>query len=119
MNSLLFEKKVTFARLSVKLIEEAYRRGYQVIWGEIYRPPEMALIYAKRGTGIRNSLHTLSLACDLTLYLNGKSLTTTSDYEGLGLFWQSLSSPGFTCIWGGTFKRPDAFHFSIEHNGVK
>src|SRR3990167_10925771 len=110
MNSLLFKKRAAFARLSVKLIEEAHRRGYQVIWGEIYRPPEMALIYAKRGTGIRNSLHTLSLACDLTLYLNGKSLTTTSDYEGLGLFWEGLSTHGYQCAWGGTFKRPDAFH---------
>lgn len=121
----LLDKQFAFSRLIVELIEEAYRRGYTLTLGEMWRPPETAALYAKQGKGIKNSLHTQRLAVDLNLFLNGKFLTKTEDYEGLGLFWENLSTPGLQCCWGGRFKdsrgrpRPDGNHFSIAHEGRK
>ncbi len=113
----LLEKQQTFAFLFAKLITEAYRLGYLVTIGEIWRPPAIAMANAKKGTGIANSLHTLRLAADINLYKNGKWLTATADYKELGQYWARLSTTEYTCVWGGDFG--DGNHFSIEHNGVK
>lgn len=99
------------------LIEYAYNIGYELSFSEAYRPQEMAEIYARRGSGIRNSLHCSRLAVDFNLFKNGEYLTKTEDYEPLGVFWESLSGGEINCVWGGRFG--DGNHFSIEHNGVK
>lgn len=116
----LIEKQFMFSRRLAELIEEACIRGYSVTMGETYRPPETADLYAKRGIGIKNSLHCLRLAVDIQIFRDGKWLKKTEDYEGLALFWESLSTTGFQCTWGGRFKSlVDPSHFSIAHNGVK
>lgn len=113
----LSEKQQLFTSLISNLIQHLNEKGYQITFGEAWRSKEMAKLYASEGKGIENSLHCLRLAIDLNLFLNGKYLTKTDDYEAAGRYWESLSSSDFKCAWGGHFG--DGDHFSIEHNGVK
>lgn len=91
--------------------------GYEVTFGEAYRPKEMAAIYKAQGVGIDNSLHSMRLAFDLNLFMDGRFLQTKDEYEEAGKIWQSYSCQEYECIWGGIFS--DSDHFSMEHNGVK
>ena len=113
----LSEKQQTFTILLVHLIRWAYDQGYAITFGETYRPPETAAMYAKKGIGIKNSLHCRRLAADLMLFKNGKYLKKTEDYKPLGEHWESLGSPGAECVWGGRFN--DGCHFSISDGGKK
>ncbi|EPX9918545.1 M15 family metallopeptidase, partial [Escherichia coli] len=88
--------------------------GYRLTFGEAYRTPEQAALNAKSGKGIRNSLHTLRLAVDFNLFINGKYQADTDAYRPLGEYWESIGG-----TWGGRFSRADGNHFSLEHNGVK
>lgn len=110
----LREKQSKFARMVAELIQHATSLGYDITFGEAYRTPEQADLNAKKGTGIRNSLHTMRLAIDLNLYKNGVWLTKSEDHKPLGLFWEGLGGS-----WGGRFKRVDGNHYSLEHEGVK
>ena len=110
----LRQKQSTFVALVAQLILEANKRGYELTFGEAYRTPEQAALNAKKGTGIKNSLHTSRLAIDLNLFKEGKFLANTSDHEGLGLYWESLHP---LTRWGGRFG--DGNHYSIEHEGRK
>ena len=111
----LSQKQQQFTRMVGKLIAWADANGYALTFGEAYRTPEQAKLNAKSGAGIANSLHTLRLAVDFNLFINGQYQTSTEAYTPLGEYWESLGG-----VWGGRFKtRPDGNHFSLEHNGVK
>ncbi|HFP9512915.1 TPA: M15 family metallopeptidase, partial [Escherichia coli] len=96
------------------LIHWAQEHGYRLTFGEAYRTPEQAALNAKSGKGIRNSLHTLRLAVDFNLFINGKYQADTDAYRPLGEYWESIGG-----TWGGRFSRADGNHFSLEHNGMK
>lgn len=113
----LQEKQFVFCRLIGSLIHEAWRQGYTLTFGEAWRPPETAALYAKQGKGIKNSLHTQRLAVDFNLFKDGKWLIKSEDFKFLGEFWESLSTPEAKCCWGGRFG--DGNHFSIQHEGRK
>lgn len=113
----LGEKQRLFMKLIGKLLVWVYtpeEAGWAVTCAEFYRTPEQAALNAKKGSGIKNSLHTLRLAADLNLFINGVYKTDTKDYEEMGIYWESLHP---LCRWGGRFG--DGNHFSIEHEGVK
>ena len=110
----LGEKQRAFTNLIGQLIEWAYRQGYELSFGEAYRTAEQAALNAKAGIGIADSLHTIRLAVDFNLFIDGVFQTTTEAYRPLGEFWESLGG-----TWGGRFSSPDADHFSLEHEGVK
>lgn len=93
--------------------------GYEVTMGEVWRTPEQAKLNAENGTGINNSLHSIRLAVDLNLFMDGKFLQRTEEYTDLGLFWESLSTTEYECSWGGRFTKGDGNHFSISHNGCR
>ncbi|EHY4025916.1 M15 family metallopeptidase, partial [Escherichia coli] len=103
-----------FAVMIADLIHWAQEHGYRLTFGEAYRTPEQAALNAKTGKGIRNSLHTLRLAVDFNLFINGEYQTDTDAYRPLGEYWESIGG-----TWGGRFSRADGNHFSLEHNGVK
>jgi hypothetical protein len=113
----LLEKQFIFAALVPRLIDQAIILGYQVKGGEWLRSPEEAARLAKKGSGIKNSLHTMNLAIDLNLFRDGKYLTKTEDHRPLGEWWELQSTGIYTCHWGGRFG--DGNHYSIGHNGVK
>jgi hypothetical protein len=95
---------------------EQYARliGLPIRDGEAHRPAELCRIYAKRGTGIRNSKHKYSLARDYWIVIgdNGRRIDwartreSKLKYEALGKFWEFIGG-----TWGGRFKRYDPFHF--------
>lgn len=112
----LTEKQARFALMIARFIVQVNEiPGYAVTFGEAYRTKEMAAIYDRQGKGISNSLHTLRLAVDLNLFINGDYKTDTEAYTDLGILWESMGG-----VWGGRFEgRPDGNHFSLEHEGVK
>jgi len=116
MDETLVQKQNRFARAISYLIIWAQDQGYMVTWGWAWRPIEADEFYSRKGTGIKNSLHTLRLAADLNLYVEGIYQTNSDAYRPLGEKWKSY---GNDYAWGGDFSKPDGNHFSIEHNGVK
>jgi D-alanyl-D-alanine carboxypeptidase len=108
----LRQKQNRFAGMVGRLLLRAQEMGYEVTLGEAYRTPEQAAFNAQKGTGIRNSLHSLRLAIDLNLFLNGAWLIGSDDHRPLGEWWESIGGS-----WGGNFKRPDGGHYSLEHEG--
>jgi hypothetical protein len=110
----LSEKQRDFTLMIASLITWAYEQGFELSFGEAYRPPELAAINAAKGIGISNSLHTKRLAIDLNLFINGFFQTTTEAYRPLGEKWEAMGG-----TWGGRFSHPDGNHFSLEHEGVR
>ncbi|EDT6692621.1 M15 family metallopeptidase [Salmonella enterica subsp. enterica] len=110
----LSEKQALFTAMIGQLILFADQHGLRLTFGEAYRTPEQAALNAKRGSGIKNSLHTQRLAVDFNLFVNGEYKTDSSDYLPLGEYWESIGG-----TWGGRFSKPDGNHFSLEHNGIK
>jgi len=105
-------KQELFALYLPRLIDKAHELGFKVRLKELYRPKEMAAIYAERGTGILNSLHCQGLAIDLVLFKDGHPLWASEQYRELGEFWETLD---ILCAWGGSFG--DGGHFSLRHGG--
>lgn len=112
----LGQKQELFAELFGKLILWVYKKGYALRIGEVHRPKVTAEHYASIGKGIKNSAHTRKLAADIFLVKGGKVTWNVDDYAELGKYWKGLHE---LCRWGGDFKGRDAFHFSIEHQGVR
>ncbi|EIH0052346.1 M15 family metallopeptidase, partial [Escherichia coli] len=102
----LSEKQQLFAVMIADLIHWAQEHGYRLTFGEAYRTPEQAALNAKSGKGIRNSLHTLRLAVDFNLFINGEYQADTDAYRPLGEYWESIGG-----TWGGRFSRADGNHF--------
>jgi hypothetical protein len=117
----LGEKQRLFAGMVGRLITWCYNNDYELTFGEAYRTPEQAVLNAKSGSGISNSLHTKRLAIDLNLFVDTTEggdedvyQANSSAYLPLGEFWESIGGS-----WGGRFSRPDGNHFSLEHEGVR
>ena len=112
----LSEKQRLFAKLLGAFLIWIDSQGYEVVGGDWHRTPAQAAANAAAGSGIVNSLHTISLACDLNLFIDGVYQTESAAYKPLGDYWKTLHPD---CRWGGDFSKPDGDHFSIEHNGVQ
>ncbi len=98
-----------FAGNVSKLIRYINEQGYTCTFGEAWRTPEMAEIYAKRGTGIKRSLHCERRAIDLNLFLEGKYLTDGNAHKPFGDYWESLDPRN---RWGGRFN--DGNHYEMR-----
>lgn len=109
--SKLLSRQFAFSQDVSSLIAYIFAAGYTCSLGEVYRPPETAEIYAKKGTGIRNSKHCMRLAIDINIFCKDKYLTKTSEYKFAGDFWESLDDKN---KWGGRFS--DGNHF--ERNNL-
>ena len=112
----LGEKQRRFTECIGRLIEFAYHEGFELTFGDAYRSPEQAAANAAAGTGISNSVHTIRLAVDFNLFVNGQYRPDPEPYAPLGEFWLTLDP---LARWGGSWKKKDANHFSFEHNGVQ
>jgi len=113
----LSEKQALFSYNVSRLLAYIYQKGYYCTLGEVYRPPEMAALDAKKGIGIKNSLHTKKLAIDITLFKPGQaSPCSPQEYEQFGMYWKGLDSHN---KWGGDFikngkKWADSDHFEMH-----
>src|SRR3990172_8272116 len=105
-----------FTRCLGQLLVWAAANGYELTGGEWYRPPEMAEIYAARGIGIKQSVHTMRLAVDFNLFRDGIYQQQSEAYQPLGEHWKSLNP---LARWGGDLQkkdgtpRPDGNHFAF------
>lgn len=90
--------------------KDGKRYELRIGWG--YRPPEIA-----ESMGFKNSNHTRWLAQDFDLYIDGEYQPSTEAHKPLGEYWESLSTEGIKCCWGGQFG--DGNHYSIEYTGIK
>lgn len=104
----LSEHQQIFAQQVAQLITfMATQTDYRCTFGEAYRTPEQAALYAKAGKGIVDSLHCERLAIDLNLFsgaelLNGQRtyVTAYNAYEQFGIWWENLDKYN---RWGGYF----------------
>lgn len=111
----LGELQQKFVHMIGQLIIWTYTQpGYSLSFGEAYRTLEQAALDAQKGIGIRNSLHTVKLAVDLNLFVDGVFQSNLPAYEPMGVYWESLGGS-----WGGRFSSPDADHFSLAFAGLK
>lgn len=108
----LRQKQNRFSGMVARLLLKAQEMGFEVTLGEAYRTPQQAALNAQKGTGIRNSLHTMRLAIDLNLFCGGQWLVGTEEHRPLGEWWESIGGS-----WGGRFARPDGNHYSLAHDG--
>lgn len=93
-------KQRLFVKMVGRLIEFAYKEGYELSFGHALRCQDCKV-------GKKNSLHKRQLAIDLNLFRDGEYLKKTEDHLPLGVFWESLSPE---CTWGGRWK--DGNHYS-------
>lgn len=110
----LREKQSLFVKLVAQLIQKATEMGYELTFGEAYRTPEQAILNAKAGKGIKNSVHCDRLAIDLNLFKDGRFLGSTEDHRKLGEWWEKLNPD---CRWGGRFE--DGNHYSLTPDGKR
>ena len=113
------DKQNEFVKTLVRFFTWLDINGYQITLGEAYRPPQVAKMYALERAGIANSRHCDRMAIDLNLFKRGVLLTTKEELRDAGTFWESLSTPGQECCWGGFFEQPDCDHFSIADGNRK
>jgi len=111
----LSAKQHLFTRLLGKLLVYIYTLpGHTASIREVQRSKLQAEANAAAGIGIAKSLHISSLAAAIMLFRDNEFLVKPEDYKVLGDYWLSLDP---RCRWGGNFSKPDAVHFSIEHEG--
>lgn len=110
----LQQKQCEFSYMLARLIAWAHGAGFLVSIVEVHRSLAEAERNAQSGAGIVRSLHTLDLAADLKLYVDGVYQTDSDAYAALGRYWEEMGGS-----WGGRFHRPDGNHFSLEHHGIR
>jgi len=105
-------KQAIFAKNVGLLLDRIFQSPFTCTLGDAYRSAEQAEINAKKGIGIKNSLHCKRLAIDLNLFNNdGEYLTSGPDYQCFGEYWKSLHPLN---RWGGDFKLKDFGHFEMQ-----
>lgn len=101
----LGDKQRLFVMLVGKLIDWAYKNGFELSFGDAY---------AKTGH-MKGSLHYDRLAIDLNLFIGGKYQKTSEAHKPLGDYWKTLHPK---CRWGGDFRpKKDGNHYSFEYRG--
>jgi hypothetical protein len=95
-----------FARDIGLLILYAYSLGYEITFGDFWRPD-------KKGHK-KDSNHYIRMAADLNLFKNGVYLQKTRQHKKLGEFWKNLDPKN---RWGGDFTQKDGNHYSRVWRG--
>lgn len=112
----LGEKRREFTKHLGLLIVWLYENGYEAQIEEAKRSQAQADANAASGAGIKNSLHIIGLAADISIFKDGIYLHNVDDYRPAGEYWKSLHSEN---AWGGDFSKPDSDHFSRSNDGVR
>jgi hypothetical protein len=93
---------------------------YSITSGEAWRPPFMARVYASQGKGIANSLHSVRLARDYNLFVNGVYRTDSEAHKPLAEFWMQIGPQfGIKPSAGYYFEKQDGNHYGCQWGNVK
>lgn len=107
----LLKNQQMFAFNVSRLLAFIYSKGLRCTLGEVWRTPEQAELNAKRGIGIKNSLHCSRLAIDINLFSDhNEYLIDSEDYRVIGQYWESLHRLN---KWGGL---KDGNHFEMRED---
>lgn len=94
----LGQHQEAFMRDLTLLYTEAYRQGYEIRGGELWRPTDMQKIYFETGKSkIMDSEHLNKCAQDLHFIKDGQICYPAS----LGKFWEGLNERN---RWGGSWR---------------
>lgn len=95
----LVNKQWIFLQNVAKLIQFAAAEGYVLTGGELYRTADQQKIFLRNGQSLsKYSKHQDRLAIDLNLFIGGRYVTQTEQYEPLGIHWRALHPLN---VWGG------------------
>lgn len=117
----LFERQWTFLKNRILLYQKVRSEGWACSEREVYRPPEMAAIYRKRGASkTLHSDHEDALAVDIYFRTPAGVVVVSEDqcrqyHDELSKFadyWKSLDQYNY---WGGDWEDPyDPYHFGTK-----
>ncbi len=118
----LREKQSIFAFNIHLLIEWAFKNGFELTFGEVYRTKEQQEIYFKTGRSkTMNSRHIQRLAVDFNIFKGGVLINEPKTIQPLGEYWMSLNTDN---VWGGDWDRDhsvldetfkDPYHFETKN----
>jgi hypothetical protein len=104
-----------------KLIEFAYKNGFELTFGEVFRTIEQQTIYFNTGRSkTMNSRHIQRLAVDFNIFKDGVLINDAKIIQVLGEFWITLNTDN---VWGGDWDRDhntldetfkDPYHFEMK-----
>lgn len=115
------EKQSVFTQNIGRLIDFAFKEGYELTFGEAYRTDYQQAEYVRTGfSKTMSSRHLYRLAVDFNLFRNGILLNNSRDFLPIGLYWESLHPDN---VWGGDWNRNnnpdddkfgDPYHFEMK-----
>ena len=129
----LGEKQRIFTWNIHLLIEFAYKQGFQLSFGEVYRTLEQQKIYFQTGRSkTMNSLHLKRLAVDFNFFKDGRMLFQDAArysedvmlLKPVGDYWISLNTDN---RWGADWDKDgnplndkfrDPYHFEMQDNST-
>ncbi len=117
----LSEKQKIFTFNIHKLIEWAFKNGFELTFGEVYRTVEQQKIYFDTGRSkTMDSRHIQRLAVDFNVFIGGVLINDPIKMQPLGEFWITLNTDN---VWGGDWNRnhsvldetfKDPYHFEMK-----
>lgn len=115
---MLSKEQQIFAQQVGLWLAYVYNQKYSITFGETYRTPEQAELNAKKGIGIKDSLHCKRLALDFNLFdPNGNLVSDFKEYEKFGAYWESLDKVN---RWGGRWKpTPEHPHQVVDLDHIE
>ena len=109
---MLSQQQAVFAKNVARLILFIEDSGKHCTFGEVYRTPEQAALYAKQGKGIKKSLHCLRLAVDLNLFDSDFAYRVDAEfYKPIADYWKTLHVQNKAGI---DFAKVDSNHFEMR-----
>jgi len=117
----LRQKQSLFAFNIHKLIEFAYKNGFELTFGESTRTPSQiilnffgydvvqrsdgpTLVKRPRTSKTLESRHGVRLAVDFNIFIGDRLTNSPKEIKPLGDFWESLHTDN---VWGGDWDRDD------------
>lgn len=117
----LSDKQKIFTFNIHKLIEFAFKNGFELTFGEVYRTIEQQTIYFNTGRSkTMKSRHIERLAVDFNIFKDKILLNDALKIQPLGEYWMSLNTEN---VWGGDWDRDhntldetfkDPYHFEMK-----
>ena len=103
------------------LIELAFKNGFELTFGEVFRTVEQQTIYFNTGCSkTMDSRHIQRLAVDFNIFKDGILINDAKTIQPLGELWMTLNTDN---VWGGDWNRNhsvldetflDPYHFETK-----